>query len=50
MSVGKRIAIRSETAECAIRMAKQRAQNVIDCLEGKLQARAVISSKEIGMA
>lgn len=38
------------TAECAIRMAKQCAQNVIDCLDGKLQARAVINRKEIGMA
>lgn len=38
------------TAECAIRMAKQCAQNVIDCLDGKLQARTVINRKEIGMA
>ena len=37
------------TVECTVRMAKQCAQNVIDCLDGKLQARAVVNSKAIGM-
>ncbi len=38
------------TEECAIRMAKQCAQNVLDCLDGKLQPRVVINRKEIGLA
>ena len=38
------------TAECTIRMAKQCVQNVLDCLDGKLQARVVVNRKEIGMA
>lgn len=37
------------TAECTIRMAKQCAQNILDCLDGKLQARVVVNRKEIGM-
>jgi D-3-phosphoglycerate dehydrogenase len=38
------------SVECAIRMARQCAQNVLDCLDGKLQARVVVNGKEIGMA
>jgi D-3-phosphoglycerate dehydrogenase len=38
------------TLECAIRMARQCAQNVLDCLDGKLQARVVVNRKEIDMA
>lgn len=37
------------TEECAIRMATQAVQNVIDCLEGKLQPRVVINRREIGL-
>ena len=37
------------TAECAVRMATQCAQNILDCLDGKLQARVVVNRKEIGM-
>jgi D-3-phosphoglycerate dehydrogenase len=37
------------TAECAIRMATQCAQNVLDCLDGKLQPRVVVNRKEIGL-
>ena len=37
------------SGECTIRMATQCAQNVIDCLDGKLQARVVVNSKEIGL-
>lgn len=37
------------TEECAIRMATQAAQNVIDCLEGKLAPRVVINRRQIGM-
>jgi D-3-phosphoglycerate dehydrogenase len=37
------------TAECAIRMAKQCAQNVLDCLDGGLQARVVVNAKDIGL-
>ena len=37
------------SVECTIRMAKQCAQNVLDCLDGKLQARTVVNRKEIGM-
>ena len=36
--------------ECAIRMATQCAQNVLDCLDGTLQARVLVNGKEIGMA
>ena len=37
------------TTECAIRMARQCAQNVLDCLDGKLQARTVVNRKDIGL-
>ena len=37
------------TEECAIRMATQAVQNVIDCLEGRLQPRVVINRREIGL-
>jgi D-3-phosphoglycerate dehydrogenase len=37
------------TAECIIRVARQCAQNVLDCLDGRLQARVVVNGKEIGM-
>ncbi len=37
------------SVECSIRMAKQTAQNVLDCLDGKLAARVVVNRKEIGM-
>jgi D-3-phosphoglycerate dehydrogenase len=36
------------TQECAVRMATQCAQNVIDCLEGKLDPRVVFNRKELG--
>jgi D-3-phosphoglycerate dehydrogenase len=32
-----------------MRMATQAAQNIIDCLEGKLQARLIINRKELGL-
>lgn len=38
------------TEECAIRMATQAVQNVLDCLDGKLQPRVVMNRREIGMA
>ena len=38
------------TEECAIRMATQAVQNVLDCLDGKLQTRVVMNRREIGMA
>jgi len=37
------------TAESSVRVAIQCAQNVLDCLDGKLQARVVTNRKEIGM-
>ena len=37
------------TTESSIRVAIQCAQNVLDCLDGKLQARVVVNRKEIGM-
>lgn len=37
------------TEECAIRMATQAVQNVIDCLENRLQPRVVINRREIGL-
>ena len=37
------------TAECTIRMATQSAQNILDCLDGKLQPRVVVNRKELGL-
>jgi D-3-phosphoglycerate dehydrogenase len=39
----------SFTEESFARMGVQAAQNIIDCLEGKLQARVVFNAKSIGM-
>lgn len=38
------------TEECAVRMATQAVQNVIDCLDGRLQPRVVMNRREIGLA
>jgi D-3-phosphoglycerate dehydrogenase len=38
------------SVECSIRMAKQAAQNIIDCMDGVLQARVVANRKELGLA
>ena len=35
--------------ECAIRMATQAVQNVLDCLEGTLQPRVVVNRHELGL-
>ena len=35
--------------ECTIRMAMQSAQNILDCLDGKLDPRVVVNRKEIGL-
>ena len=37
------------TAECTVRMAKQCAQNVLDCLDGKLQPHVIVNRKGLGM-
>ena len=37
------------SVECSIRMAKQAAQNIIDCMEGVLQARVVANRQELGL-
>ena len=39
----------SFTEESFARMGVQAAQNILDCLEGKLQPRVVINAKDIGM-
>lgn len=38
------------TEECAVRMATQAVQNVLDCLEGRLDPRVVVNRRMIGMA
>ena len=38
------------TEECAVRMATQAVQNVLDCLEGRLNPRVVVNRRMIGMA
>lgn len=38
------------TEECAVRMATQAVQNVLDCFDGRLDARVVVNRRRIGMA